>query len=40
MVFFAGHPDVNYGDSIKFLDMARSSGAENIGIIVEEMGGP
>lgn len=40
MVFFAGHPDVNYEDSIKFLDMARASGAQNIGIIVEEMGNP
>lgn len=40
MVFFSGHPDVNYEDSIKFLDMARASGAQNIGIIVEEMAGP
>jgi len=40
MVFFSGHPEVNYEDSIKFLDMARASGAQNIGIIVEEMTGP
>ena len=37
MIFFAGDPDVNYEDTMRFLDMARSSGAHNIGIIVEEV---
>ena len=37
MVFFAGDPEVNYEETIKFLDMARASGAHNIGIIVEDM---
>ncbi len=37
MVFFSGHPDVNYETTIRFLDMARAAGAQNIGIIVEEM---
>ena len=35
MVFFQGSPDVDYDTTIKFLDMARASGAKNIGIIVE-----
>ena len=35
MVFFQGSPEVDYESTIKFLDMARSSGAKNIGIIVE-----
>ena len=35
MVFFQGSPDVDYDATIKFLDMARASGAKNIGIIVE-----
>jgi biopolymer transport protein ExbD len=35
MVFFQGSPDVDYDSTIKFLDMARASGAKNIGIIVE-----
>jgi biopolymer transport protein ExbD len=35
MVFFQGSPDVDYDSTIKFLDMARESGAKNIGIIVE-----
>ena len=35
MVFFQGSPEVDYDSTIKFLDMARASGAKNIGIIVE-----
>src|SRR3954463_16188531 len=35
MVFFQGSPDVDYDATMKFLDMARASGAKNIGIIVE-----
>jgi biopolymer transport protein TolR len=35
MVFFQGSPDVDYETTISFLDLARSSGAKNIGIIVE-----
>lgn len=35
MVFFQGSPDVDYETTMKFLDLARSSGAKNIGIIVE-----
>ena len=35
MVFFAGARDVDYDTTMKFLDLARSSGAKNIGIIVE-----
>ena len=37
MVFFAGNPDVNYEDTMKFLDMARAAGAHNIGIIAEDL---
>lgn len=40
MVFFAGDPEANYQDTVEFLDLARSSGALNIGLIVEEMGAP
>ena len=36
MVFFQGSPDVDYEATMKFLDMARTSGAKNIGIIVEQ----
>ena len=36
MVFFSGGRDVDYESTIKFLDLARSSGARNIGIIVED----
>lgn len=36
MVFFAGARDVDYDTTIKFLDLARFSGAKNIGIIVED----
>ncbi len=37
MVFFAGNPDVNYEDTIRFLDIARAAGAHNIGIIAEDL---
>ncbi len=40
MVFFAGDPEANYQETVEFLDMARASGALNIGLIVEEMGRP
>jgi len=40
MVFFAGSRDVDYDSTIKFLDMARASGAKNIGIIVEDPSAP
>ncbi len=36
MVFFAGGRDVDYDTTMKFLDLARASGAKNIGIIVED----
>ena len=36
MVFFAGGRDVDYDTTMKFLDLARNSGARNIGIIVED----
>ena len=35
MVFFQGAGDNDYETTMKFLDMARSNGAKNIGIIVE-----
>jgi biopolymer transport protein TolR len=35
MVFFQGAPENDYESTMKFLDMARASGAKNIGIIVE-----
>ena len=35
MVFFQGSPDVDYESTMTFLDLARASGAKNIGIIVE-----
>ena len=37
MVFFAGDRTVDYDATVKFLDLARASGAQNIGIIVEEV---
>ena len=40
MVFFSGARDVDYETTMKFLDLARSSGAKNIGIIVEDPGSP
>jgi biopolymer transport protein ExbD len=36
MVFFSGSRDVDYESTMRFLDLARSSGAKNIGIIVED----
>ncbi len=36
MVFFAGGRDVDYETTMRFLDLARASGARNIGIIVED----
>ena len=36
MVFFSGSRDVDYDTTIRFLDLARASGAKNIGIIVED----
>lgn len=35
MIFFQGAPDVDYETTMAFLDLARNSGAKNIGIIVE-----
>jgi len=35
MIFFQGSPENDYETTIKFLDMARSNGGKNIGIIVE-----
>lgn len=36
MVFFSGGRDVDYETTMTFLDLARASGAKNIGIIVED----
>lgn len=36
MVFFSGGREVDYETTIRFLDLARASGAKNIGIIVED----
>lgn len=36
MVFFSGSRDVDYETTMHFLDVARASGAKNIGIIVED----
>lgn len=36
MVFFSGARDVDYETTIAFLDLAKASGAKNIGIIVED----
>lgn len=36
MVFFSGAREVDYETTMKFLDLARASGAKNIGIIVED----
>ncbi|HEU4887172.1 MAG TPA: biopolymer transporter ExbD [Thermoanaerobaculia bacterium] len=36
MVFFSGSRDVDYETTMLFLDVARASGAKNIGIIVED----
>ena len=35
MVFFQGAPENDYESTMKFLDLARTNGAKNIGIIVE-----
>jgi biopolymer transport protein ExbD len=35
MVFFQGAPENDYDSTMRFLDLARSAGAKNIGIIVE-----
>jgi biopolymer transport protein TolR len=36
MVFFSGAREVDYETTMNFLDLARRSGAKNIGIIVED----
>lgn len=36
MVFFSGGRDVDYEHTMAFLDLAKASGARNIGIIVED----
>jgi biopolymer transport protein ExbD len=36
MVFFSGAREVDYETTMTFLDVARASGAKNIGIIVED----
>ncbi|HEY0160074.1 MAG TPA: biopolymer transporter ExbD [Thermoanaerobaculia bacterium] len=36
MVFFSGSREVDYEATMNFLDVARASGAKNIGIIVED----
>ncbi|HXI13284.1 MAG TPA: biopolymer transporter ExbD [Thermoanaerobaculia bacterium] len=38
MVFFSGDPTVDYDSTLRFLDLAKASGAQNIGIIVEDIG--
>ena len=38
MVFFAGGRANDYDSTMQFLDLARASGAKNIGIIVEDPG--
>jgi biopolymer transport protein ExbD len=38
MVFFAGARDVDYETTMRFLDLAKASGARNIGIIIEDPG--
>jgi biopolymer transport protein TolR len=40
MVFFSGGRANDYESTMKFLDLARASGAKNIGIIVEDPGTP
>ncbi len=37
MVFFSGGRDVDYETTMSFLDLARSAGCKNIGIIVEDV---
>ncbi|HEX7706563.1 MAG TPA: biopolymer transporter ExbD [Thermoanaerobaculia bacterium] len=36
MVFFSGAREVDYDRTMQFLDLAKASGAKNIGIIVED----
>ncbi|MGZ7038920.1 MAG: ExbD/TolR family protein [Thermoanaerobaculia bacterium] len=38
MVFFSGARENDYETTMKFLDVARTAGAKNIGIIVEDPG--
>lgn len=40
MVFFAGDPEASYLETVNFLDLARSAGAENIGLITEDIWQP
>lgn len=40
MIFFAGDPEASYPDTVSFLDSARRAGAENIGLIVEDIWQP
>ena len=40
MVFFSGAREVDYETTIRFLDLAKASGAKNIGIIVEDPTAP
>ena len=37
MIFYSGDREVNYEATMKFLDMARAAGGQNIGIIVEDV---
>ena len=37
MVFFSGSREVDYEATMRFLDVARTAGAKNIGIIVEDV---
>lgn len=37
MIFFSGAPEVKYEEAIAFLDLARAAGANNIGIIVDDV---
>jgi len=37
MIFFTAEREVVYDDAMKFLDLARSSGAQNIGILVDDV---
>jgi biopolymer transport protein TolR len=34
-VFFSGDDSVNYGEVVKLMDLCRSAGAKNIGIVME-----
>jgi biopolymer transport protein ExbD len=39
MVFFAAAGELPFGDVAEFLDMCRNAGAQNLGIVFEEMTG-